>query len=72
MGREGRRPGGRAGGGAGAMVAQLRDAVPEDVQPLLYVNGKLHRLPRDRAEQTLLAYLRGAPGPAGVAPLEGG
>lgn len=37
----------------------------QDAQAIVYVNGKLHRLPEGRAEVTLLAYLRGAPWPAG-------
>lgn len=29
-------------------------------QAVLYVNGRRRLLPRDRAQQTLLSYLRGA------------
>jgi hypothetical protein len=32
-------------------------------QAVLYVNGRRRRLPGDRAQQTLLSYLRGARAP---------
>ena len=32
----------------------------QDASPILYVNGKRHVMPQGKAEQTLLAYLRGA------------
>ncbi len=31
----------------------------QDASPILYVNGKRHVMPEGKAEQTLLAYLRG-------------
>ena len=31
----------------------------QDASPILYVNGKRHVMPQGKAEQTLLAYLRG-------------
>lgn len=32
----------------------------QDASPILYVNGNRHVMPQGKAEQTLLAYLRGA------------
>jgi len=32
----------------------------QDASPILYVNGKRHVMPQGKADQTLLAYLRGA------------
>ena len=31
----------------------------QDSEPIVYINGKLHKLPLGRAEVTLLDYLRG-------------
>ena len=31
----------------------------QENEPIVYINGKLHKLPLGRAEVTLLAYLRG-------------
>ena len=31
----------------------------QESEPIVYINGKLHKLPLGRAEVTLLAYLRG-------------